>query len=727
MGGLLPGELAIGAARGGECVVDRALGLLDRRRLREVVGQLRQVGIEVGAAQALDRLADASVQPRPAQLREPVVQGRAHERVREGVAADTPRLAQDPGLDALLERADQRFLLERRDRMQHVVVELAADHRRHRERLARLRVEPPQAPRCHLAHAVRDARLGERDVGLQCVVALAQVADDLLDEERIAVGLAVQGVHEGRLGARHAERGDQLGHLGLRQAAHREVLEHAFAADVGDQLVQRVTRLDLGLAVGAEQQRAARLRRAHEMTQELERGAVGPVEVVEDEHQRPRRAGLGEQRGHRVEEAEAVAVGGAVVGGRRPELAEQDPELGGAHAETFAQRVERGARGPAAHHLDHRLVGRDRLLVEAPVEHQRAVVARAAAQLGGQAGLADAGVPGQQDELADAGHRLVPVLLEHAELARASDERLAAEGGGERRRPGDRRDLVGARLGDPGGGSLAAQEPLVDGHRRSTRGGAQLVAQQDAQLLEGAQRLGRVPRRLVHLHQQPVRRLTERHRRDRGASGLLGGPELAAALPQARLAQHLEGAHAHGLQLAPALGHPRAVAVGQEGLEVGRQHVAGGGGRARPVVGVDRRFGLGGGGRRELHIDVDRARRHDAQLRPAGERALAERAAQLREQRAERAVGSGGRPLGPQEVDQLGPAAVAVAVEDEVGEEQSPLPPRESRRPGLTVLVKPHRPAQPNRPPHVLGVKPTAPPRFLQGFANGRAATFGAR
>ena len=138
--GLLPGELAVGAARGGEREVDRALGLLDRGGLREVVGELRQVRIEVGAAQARDRLADAAVQARPAQLRQPVVERRAHERVRERVAADAPGLAQHARLDALLQRADQRVLLERGDRLEHVVVELAPDHGGDLERLARLRV-----------------------------------------------------------------------------------------------------------------------------------------------------------------------------------------------------------------------------------------------------------------------------------------------------------------------------------------------------------------------------------------------------------------------------------------------------------------------------------------------------------------------------------------------------------------------------------------------------------
>ena len=117
--------------------------------------------------------------------------------------------------------------------------------------------------------------------------------------------------------------------------------------------------LDLGVAVRAEQQRAARLRRPDEVLEQLERRAVGPVQVVEHEHQRRLRADLAEQRGDGVEEAQAAAVRvvaarsrPGVVGRRRAELAEQDPEIGRAHAEPLAQRLERRAGGPAAHHLD---------------------------------------------------------------------------------------------------------------------------------------------------------------------------------------------------------------------------------------------------------------------------------------------------------------------------------------------------------------------------------------
>ena len=297
----------------------------------------------------------------------------------------------------------------------------------------------------------------------------------------------------------------------------------------------------------------------------------------------------------------------------------------------------------------------------------------------------------------------------------ATDQRLAVERGGQRRRPAHH----GHRLGRSGGRQgelIAAQQALVHGHGGGARRGAELVAQQDPQLLERAQRLGGIAGRVVHLHQQPVRRLAERGGRDRRAGRLLGGAELAPALMKAGLGQHLERPHAHRLELAPGLVHPRALAVRQEGLEVDGQHLARGAGRGRPVARVDRDLGAHGRGRRRLDVDLDRLLERQPQLRAAGERAFAQGAAELGEQRGERGVGRDGWPLGPQQIDQLAATAVAVTVEDEVREQEPPLPSGQRPTERATSVVHSHRPAQPYRPPRLLShARPTLSRR--QGFS----------
>ena len=144
---LLPRQQPIRAPGGGQGEVDRAVGPLDRRRLREVVGEHRQVRIEVAAAQRDQRLAHPPVQPRPPQLRDRVVQRRPHQRVREPVAPDVPDLAQHARLDALVQRLDELVVVLRDDRGQHVVVELAPDHGRDQQHGAGRLGQPPQPPR----------------------------------------------------------------------------------------------------------------------------------------------------------------------------------------------------------------------------------------------------------------------------------------------------------------------------------------------------------------------------------------------------------------------------------------------------------------------------------------------------------------------------------------------------------------------------------------------------
>ncbi len=83
---------------------------------------------------------------------------------------------------------------------------------------------------------------------------------------------------------------------------------------------------------------------------------------------------------------------------------------------------------------------------------------------------------------------------------------------------------------------------------------------------------------------------------------------------QARLCECLERAQADGVELPPELVHPRAVAVGQEGLEVDRERLACVGRGGRPVVLVDRRLGAAGCGGCLLDVDLERAGRDEPQL-----------------------------------------------------------------------------------------------------------------
>ena len=526
LGRLLPCQQAVGAAAGGEREVDRARRAVDRRGAGEVARELRQPGVEILLVAGEDRLADARVQPRAAQGGEAVVERRAHQRVGEGVAADAAvDLAQHAGAHRLVERRDEVVPRQRPERLEQPEVDLAPDHRRDLDRLARRRRQPPQPPRGDPAHALGHPGLLEVDDALEAALRVAQVAQDLLDEERVALGLAVQRRHEVRGGRAAPWACDQLPDLAGVEALERDVREAVLAPQRGDQLRQRVPLLELRVAVGAEEHRAPRLGRAHEVAQQLHGRAVGPVQVVEDEQQRRARGQLGQQRGERVEQALALrpdlVEAGGRHGGRRvrhAELRQQRGEVGRARAEPLRRAGQRRAARPAAQHLQHGLVGAGAGLVEAAVEHDRAVRVHGARELGGEPRLADPRLAREQHEAAVVGERRVPRLLQRGEVVRAAHERAAGGRGGER--GGQRRGRERERGGRLLRRRVAAQQPLVERHQLRPGRGAELVAQQPPQLVERAQRLRRVAGRLVDLHQQAVRGLAERREPDRGARGV---------------------------------------------------------------------------------------------------------------------------------------------------------------------------------------------------------------
>jgi hypothetical protein len=134
-------------------------------------------------------------------------------------------------------------------------------------------------------------------------------------------------------------------------------------------------------------------------------------------------------------------------------------------------------------------------------------------------------------------------------------------------------------------------------------------------------------------------------------------------------------AQADRLQFAPLLGRPAALRVGQERLQVDRQRGSRTLDRARRIAGLQRGLGVGDRRRRLLDVDADLAGDRQPQLAATGDDAVAQRLAQLGEQRAERGIGRGGRAFRPQHVDQLVARAPAIAVHHEVREEEAALPP----------------------------------------------------
>src|ERR671923_2128774 len=97
-----------------------------------------------------------------------------------------------------------------------------------------------------------------------------------------------------------------------------------------------------------------------------------------------------------------------------------DVRCSGTRPSPLPQWGERRAARPAAQHRDDGLVRRGRLLVEAPVEDHRALLVRAAGELGGEPRLADSGLDRDDDQPARAAHGAPPCWARRAAAAASS-------------------------------------------------------------------------------------------------------------------------------------------------------------------------------------------------------------------------------------------------------------------------------------------------------------------
>jgi hypothetical protein len=107
-----------------------------------------------------------------------------------------------------------------------------------------------------------------------------------VDEEGVALGLAVDGLHHG-FGRRASGREcEEARHVIFGEAAQQNALGALAARQLGQRLLEGVLATDLDVAVGADQQDAALAEFAREELHQQQGGLVGPVEIVEHDHQR---------------------------------------------------------------------------------------------------------------------------------------------------------------------------------------------------------------------------------------------------------------------------------------------------------------------------------------------------------------------------------------------------------------------------------------------------------
>ena len=433
-----------------------------------------------------------------------------------------------------------------------------------------------------------------------------------------------------------------------------DLLERPLAAEAGEQRGERLAR-PRRVAVGGHEQRALRRGRAHEVAEQLERRPVGPVQVVEHDEQRRVAGDLGQQRGDRVEQAQPLRVGLAAA-----QSAPTSGRAGGAQLRAGRARARRragraaaasgasdGAAGPPAQHLHDRLVRRRRLLVEAAVEHDARRRAWACArELGREPRLADAGVAGEHDEPRGAAGRRAPRRLERGGLVRAADERVAgadapSSGAGQRRPAG-----TAAAGRGRGRRARAAQHALVDRHRVRARASCRAP--------RAAARAGSSNARSASagLPAASCASISSRCADSRNGAAAIAGARGSTASPSSRraaarpAAQHLERADPDRLELGALLVQPGAVLSGSRSPAHASSAACAASAAAAQSPSCSARLGAARRAAAAASTSTQTgAARLEPQLGAPAQRVVAERAAQLGEERAERRVRA--RPAAP--------------------------------------------------------------------------------
>ena len=283
------------------------------------------VGARRQRARALgERRRGAGVRLEPPGLAGPVVDRAAHERMAEAVAAGDVGRAGDVGGQQLVDRGQRRALVHAGGGAREVEV----------ERLARDGGAPAEPPgRLRQAGDLLAERGGHGRRHADVLGLLARLARrsgrprQLLEVERVAAALAVDGGQR-----RRAEEG-----VGLRLGERPEpdLAHHPVAARLVERGQQGVGHLPG--AEGERDQHGSRRRAAQQVGDQLERGVVGPVHVVEHQddgvaHRHPL-----QQRAHRAVGMEALVLQAARSGSRRRGRRQHAGELGHALAD---QRVQ---------------------------------------------------------------------------------------------------------------------------------------------------------------------------------------------------------------------------------------------------------------------------------------------------------------------------------------------------------------------------------------------------
>ena len=284
-----------------------------------------QLGVGAGVA---DRLGDGAVDRRPLPRQQVGVDGLAHDVVAERERVALAVVDEQVVVDRVAQRGRELRLDRARGRAEQPGAGRAADRRR-----------VGQQPPGRLGHAPQPHAQRVRQPGGELLAAgIAVGGEQLLGEQRVAAAALVQLGGQRGLG-RAAEDALELGGHALA-AERRQLRQHhaVVVLQLGEHLADRVGAAQLAGAEADRHGQALPAQAAHEEAHELARGAVDPVDVLED-HEHRRRGARARRAASRSPRTRAPARNGQAANRRRP--AARSPGAG------TRARARRGPPGPA--------------------------------------------------------------------------------------------------------------------------------------------------------------------------------------------------------------------------------------------------------------------------------------------------------------------------------------------------------------------------------------------
>ena len=180
--------------------------------------------------------------------------------MRERVAARPSRvLGEKARLHRGIQRVEQNIGVIGRvgDRLQQHQLEGGTDHRRGAKRLADVVTQPSQPSADHLTYA-----FGE----LAGIAGLTEMTDELVHEERVAVGLFTKNPRQCGRRIDGVVTRQAFSNGGLVQTSQGDALDPRVPRQIGERGRERVHAIELGIPVGPHDHHAHRLHRLQQVT-----------------------------------------------------------------------------------------------------------------------------------------------------------------------------------------------------------------------------------------------------------------------------------------------------------------------------------------------------------------------------------------------------------------------------------------------------------------------------